>query len=473
MSENLKSNLEILSKIVIQLKTEQKENIKYLKSEIEELKELNVSLSKKAKEQNESEILNIKNEMTELKKTIKFLEEKNQENIREFQAKLDKTDKDLREDMLRLLKKYESKFQIQDEEIENLKEKCEMDKCANCEFESFKIHFKDCPICNNCVCLNCLKNCLKCDLIKCAKCLCECNTCLELFCSEENPIKEKNNYLEQNKLEVFNKNLINNKKEFNPYKTCINKCKLCLEFFCGKCNASCKLCSERFCKKCLKECRGCKNFICKNCFKKCVKCSNTILCFTCLDKNIENEKCICGRILCFECEDECSDCNIPITWTNNNRIFQGFHIRSMDFLPNKSLIKLLIVNKGIDTTHIGLTIDSELSSHEKATENFWSLCLNTGEKFSTSEYKKKGTLWTNYAVPVKTGDIIYIRFYEGEVRFLINRKDYNKAFLLDAKNYKYFLYCLTHNDSTKVEIKSMRILNTPKNIDNNMYNNEK
>ena len=129
----------------------------------------------------------------------------------------------------------------------------------------------------------------------------------------------------------------------------------------------------------------------------------------------------------------------------------------MNNLPNKCLVKLLIIHKGIDTTHIGLTVDSEISSEEKATENFWSLCLNTGEKFSTVEYKKKGTPWGNYGVPVKTNDIIYLRFYEGEVRFLINRKDYNKAFLLD-KNHKYFLYCLTHNDSTQVEIRSMKIL---------------
>jgi len=120
---------------------------------------------------------------------------------------------------------------------------------------------------------------------------------------------------------------------------------------------------------------------------------------------------------------------------------------------------MLVVNKGIDTTHIGLTVDAEFLKEEKATENFWSLCLNTGEKFSTIEYKKKGVPWSNYAVPVKTGDYIYLRFYEGEVRFLVNRKDYGRAFQLDVKNHKYFLYYLTHNDSTNVEIRSMKILN--------------
>jgi hypothetical protein len=121
------------------------------------------------------------------------------------------------------------------------------------------------------------------------------------------------------------------------------------------------------------------------------------------------------------------------------------------------LIKFIILHKGIDTSHLGLTSDSELKDCEKATENFWSLCLNSGEKFSTSDYKKKGMPWSKYAIPVKVGDTIYLRFYDGEVKFLINRKEYLVAFQLD-KSLKYYVYCLTHDDSTKIEIKSMKVL---------------
>lgn len=450
MSDDLKTNMEILSKIVIQLKSEQKDLMKNLKAEIEEIKVANNLSKQKTEEIHEKQIQNLSSEISNLKNEMKKIEEKNSEFLTIIESKLEKTDKDLRDDMLKLLKKYESKFQTQDDEIENLKEKCEMAKCAFCDFESFLVHFKLCPKCNENVCMSCLKNCKKCDDVKCAKCLCECNTCLDLFC---------NNYIETNQINANHNGELNiDSKDYNK-NLCLLNCKLCKGFFCEKCNFACSACNNATCKLCLQECRLCKKQICKSCCKQCEKCFKPIICNCCYEKNSEAEKCICGKTLCFQCEDECSDCNIPFTFLSNTRIFTGFHTRSQDFLPNKCLIKMLVVNKGIDTTHIGLTVDAEFLKEEKATENFWSLCLNTGEKFSTLEYKKKGIPWANYSIPVKTGDYIYLRFYEGEVRFLINRKDFGRSFLLDVKNHKYFLYCLTHNDSTKIEIRSMKILN--------------
>jgi len=476
MNDELKTNLEILSKIVIQLKTEQKEIVKNLKFEIDELKKSNLLLSQKSMENSEFQIQNLKDEIIELKKSLKEKEEKHCSDLNDYQLKLEKTDRELREDMFKLLRKYESKFQIQDDEIESLKEKCEMGKCGICDFESFKVHFKDCPVCEESVCLSCLKNCKKCDLLKCGKCLCQCNGCLELFCiisdaDISNAEIKINNFEERDKSSLSNGNLmINNYNKSSSI--CILKCKLCLGNFCQKCNFTCNLCKESFCNKCLQDCRICKNYVCKSCCQNCQKCFKPIVCNSCFPTNSENEKCICGKILCFECEDDCSECNIPFKWLDENRIFQGFHIRSKDFLPTKCFIKLLVLNKGIDTTHIGLTVDTDFSKNEeKATENFWSFCLNTGEKFSTVEYKKKGMPWTNYATPVKTGDIIYLKFYEGEVRYLINRKDYGRAFLLDSKNHKYYLYCLTHNDSTKIEIRNMKIFSNNLNrlMDEKLY----
>ena len=107
MSEDLKTNLEILSKIVIQLKSEQKDIVKTLKAEIEELKESNTLLIKNSKENNNLEVQNLTNEINLLKKTIGELVDKNNENLKDFQISLEQTDKDLREDMFKLLKKYE------------------------------------------------------------------------------------------------------------------------------------------------------------------------------------------------------------------------------------------------------------------------------------------------------------------------------------------------------------------------------
>ena len=96
-------------------------------------------------------------------------------------------------------------------------------------------------------------------------------------------------------------------------------------------------------------------------------------------------------------------------------------------------------------------------STDRPTENFWSLVLNSGEKFSTNDYKKKGNGWTNYASKVTKGDVIYLVYGEKDVQFLINRKCYGQAFLLPKKEVHY-LYCLTHDDSTVIEIKSMKML---------------
>jgi len=82
--------------------------------------------------------------------------------------------------------------------------------------------------------------------------------------------------------------------------------------------------------------------------------------------------------------------------------------------------------------------------------------LDTGEKFSKSDYKKTGTTFSKYTNPVKQGDYVYMRYYDGEVKFLINRKINPIAFNLDKKE-KFYLYCLTHDDSSQIEIKNMKI----------------
>jgi hypothetical protein len=204
------------------------------------------------------------------------------------------------------------------------------------------------------------------------------------------------------------------------------------------------------------NCRKCEKFACNSCSATCEKCGESVSCIKCFEQDSVNEKCLCDKLYCFNCEDECHDCAIPCVWENENRIFQGFHTKSKETLPTNCLVKFFIVHKGIDTTHLGLTSDSQFKSEERATENFWSLCLNSGEKFSTSDYKKKGLPWSKYSLPVKTGDTVYLKFINGEVRYLINRKEYPIAFNLD-KSMKYFLYCLTHDDSSQIEIKSLKI----------------
>lgn len=415
------SNMEILSKIVIQLKQELKDSVKTLKSEISELK-----LNKESKNNtsNSKEIDELKSEIINLNKKNCENEEKFQERLQIYESRYEKLDKELREDMLKLLKKYENKFETQDNEIENLKEKCEMGNCSNCGVENFRINLKDCEFCFTSICVDCLKNCKKCDTMKCTKCLFECKCCKELICEKEN---------------------------------CAKNCEICTEKFCDLCKESCLKCNKTFDKFCTIKCRICELNVCFNCCKKCENCDDAVICETCFQKNPKNENCICGKFLCFNCEDQCESCKIPFTFLDNNRIFQGFHTKSKDFLPNKCLIKLVILQKGIDTTHIGLTID-DLKIEEKATENFWSLCLNTGEKFSTMDYKKKGSPWGNYAnSALVKDDVIYIKYNEGDLRFLVNRKDYGRAFILD-RHLKYYLYCLTHNDSSKIEIRWIKIL---------------
>jgi hypothetical protein len=323
--------------------------------------------------------------------------------------------------MLKLLQKYEDKFQTQDDEIDVLKRKCEMVDCKICNFQSFKVHFFVCEECNESICTNCLQVCKNCRKARCLSCLEKCNNCEDRLC-----------------------------------KDCSIDCKACKKDSCKDCYEKCFFCATSLCKKCLILCRKCDKFFCPDCASKCEKCGDSVSCKNCYEKDGTNERCICGKLYCFNCEDDCTDCTIPCFWENESRIFQGFHTKSSASIPTRSLIKFNVLHKGIDTTHLGITTDVEFKSDDRATDNFWSVCLNSGEKFSTTEYKKKGIPWTKYALPIKTGDTVYMKYYDGEVRFLINRKEYPVAFYLD-KSAKYFLYCLTHDDSTKIEIKSLKI----------------
>jgi hypothetical protein len=354
-----------------------------------------------------------------------LVKDKNYQNeISELKGKFEKSNIELREDMLKLLQKYENKFQTRDDEIDILKQKCEMIDCKVCNYQSFKVHFFNCEECNFSICTNCLQVCKNCRKARCLECLKKCNNCQNLLC-----------------------------------KDCYYQCVVCSLYNCKECFTNCFSCKTNYCNKCLIKCRKCEKSFCteksKKCTAKCEKCFESVSCMNCYEKDGTNERCLCGKLYCFNCEDECKECTLPMLWDNGNRIFQGFHTRSANCIPNKCLIKLFIIHKGIDTSHIGLTSDSEFKVLDKATENFWSICLNSGEKFSTSDYKKKGIPWGKYAIPSKIGDTIYVKYIDGEVNFLINRKEYSNAFHLD-KSLKYYLYCLTHDDSTKIEIKCLK-----------------
>jgi hypothetical protein len=414
-------NLEILSKIVIQLKTSQVESIKKFNEEVENLKSENGKNMMEIREKYDSEIYQLKDELNLVKTNSKERKKFYFQEISEMKSKFEKTMIELREDMLKLLNKYETRFQTQDEEIEVLKNKCEMADCKICNFQSFKVHFFICEQCTSCVCSDCMEVCKRCRITRCQECLIKGNCCTALLCTE-----------------------------------CIKRCESCLSSNCGDCFDKCGYCNALMCKKCLKNCRNCEKIYCKKCAAECVKCGESVSCNKCLDKEGINDRCICGSLYCFTCEDDCKECTVPICWDNNSRIFQGFHCKSASVIPTRCMIKFDILHKGIDTSHLGFTSDLELKDSEKATENFWSLCLNSGEKFSTSDYKKKGMPWSKYAVPVKVGDTIYLKFVDGEVKFFINRKEYQTAFLLD-KTLKYYVYCLTHDDSTKIEIKSLKV----------------
>lgn len=413
--------IELLSKLVIQLKTSQNENLKNTNEEINKWKTESQEKINELEIKHANQIDALSSEVNILKNQISTQEKNHNTILADLKNKFDKDILDLREDMLKLLKKYESKFQTQDDEIDVLKQKCEISNCNICNFESFKVHFNICSECQSIICSNCLQNCKSCKYTKCTNCFKRCNGCTEYLCD----------------------------------KCCIS-CNNCSKFSCVDCFEACLSCKENQCKKCLMDCRKCDLKYCTKCGAKCEKCGGCVSCITCLEKDQLNERCICGKLYCFNCEDECESCTVPCLWENDSRIFKGYHIKSKNVLPNKCLVKLNINTKGIETTHLGLTIDSVFRSDDMPTENFWSLVTNTGEKFSTVEYKKKGKDFIKYAVPCKEGDTVYIRYFNGDVRFLINRKEYPSAFFID-KAQKVFLYCLTHNDSTGIEIKSLKI----------------
>ncbi len=413
--------LETLSKLVINLKNSQNDTTKQFNNEISQLKAESSEKLEQLQNQQNKQNENYHNEISELKELVKRQENHFNTQFGELKAKFEKDTIDLREDMLKLLKKYESKFATQDDDIDVLKQKCEISECAICNFESFKVHFFICSECPKTICSSCLQTCKACKKTRCLSCLKKCINCAEMLCRE-----------------------------------CVVFCSSCKLENCADCFDSCILCGNKECKKCLEICRKCEKNYCKTCAAQCEKCKASVSCITCYEKDKVNERCLCGKLYCFNCEDECETCTIPCVWNNDSRIFQGFHIKSKNVLPNKCMVKLFINSKGIDTTHLGLTTDSDFKSNDMPTETFWSMVVNTGEKFSTVEYKKKGTSFTKYAVPSKEGDTIYLKFYNGEVRFLINRKEYPSAFSLD-KNMKLYLYCLTHDDSTNIEIKSLKI----------------
>jgi len=413
--------IEILSKLVIQLKTTLNDTVKQFTNDLNQVKTESNEKITQIQYFQAQEKENLELEIANLKVMLKKQEINCGTLVGDLKSKFDKDTLDLREDMLKLLKKYENKFQTQDDEIDVLKQKCEIAECSICKFESFKVHFFACSECPSTVCSNCLQTCKSCKKTRCMACLKKCINCSELLCSD-----------------------------------CTVKCITCKTDSCSDCFENCVHCNSKECKKCLELCRKCEKNYCKNCAARCEKCDGCVSCKVCYEKDKVNERCLCGKLYCFNCEDECEVCTIPCVWENDSRVFKGFHIKSKNVLPSKCMVKLHINSKGIDTTHLGLTTDSEFKSSDMPTENFWSLVVNTGEKFSTVDYKKRGTSFTKYAESCKEGDTVYIRYYNGDVRFLINRKEYPSAFFLD-KGQKLFLYCLTHDDSTNIEIKSLKV----------------
>jgi hypothetical protein len=159
----------------------------------------------------------------------------------------------------------------------------------------------------------------------------------------------------------------------------------------------------------------------------CKKCSDDI-----------NLTCLCGTLYCSGCEDDCPNCVVTCLWKEGNKTFQGFHSKSQNNIPDNCLVKFRIINKGVDTTHLGLTSDCDFKWADKPTENFWSLCLNSGEKFSTESYKKKGIAWSKYSIQVTTGDIVHLKYFKGDLSYIINGKAFPVAYTLD-KDLKLFL----------------------------------
>jgi len=367
--------------------------------------------------------LGLKQELQLCREKVIELETNSSKEISFLRGKFDKDIVGLREDMLKILEKYESKFVNTDDDIVVLKQKCELYDCSFCGFQSFKIHFFHCAECDSIVCSSCLQPCKECKVVKCNHCLKKCNKCDEKFCQK-----------------------------------CTETCKICTQKTCHDCIKSCYNCNTSTCAKCMSICRRCDKNYCSdtNCSAKCSTCNGCVCCLKCYDDCKFFEQCICGNLFCFNCEDSCETCLHPCIWSTNTRVFTGYHTKTLQQIPNKALIKLSINKKGIETTHIGLTKDVDFKAEDRPTETFWSLCLNSGEKFSTEDYKKKGNGWTKYAREIVAGDNIYLRMNNGEVRFYVNRKDYGPAFQLDKKE-SYYIYCLTHNDSTEVEIKSMKL----------------
>jgi hypothetical protein len=324
-------NLEILSKIVMNIKTSQIESSKKFSEEILNLKNENIKNVQEIQIKYDTEIDSLKEELQQQK--FKF-EEKEKffiNEINDLKSKFERTTLEIREDMLKLLHKYEEKFHSQDEEIEVLKNKCEMTECKICNFQSFKVHFHNCEECSQLICSDCLLVCENCRKTKCSSCLIKCKSCEEKFCKE-----------------------------------CAIKCTSCNDFSNSSCFDNCKFCEIKICKKCLSNCRSCQNLFCitdkqdniSSCAAKCDKCKVPVSCQSCsVNENFILDKCLCGKLYCTNCEDDCQVCTENILWLNESKIFQGFHTISKNPIPNKCLIKFSILHKGIDTTHLGLTID--------------------------------------------------------------------------------------------------------------------
>ena len=422
MSSDDKLSLEILSNIVIQLKANQTLAEKTLSDEMALLKLEQAKITQSLAENYKNEISDLKFEISELKEKNALIIIDNKKELNETRIRFEKEIVNLREDMLTLLKKYEKKFVTQDDEIDNLKTKCELSECSICCFQSFKVHFSECEDCSKLICSDCLITCKSCNIIRCSVCLVKCTNCDEILCN-----------------------------------SCKLKCDSCELLSCKKCFSNCYICKEsNKCNKCIKACTLCNKIYCYKDSVKCDKCANSVVCNYCYTKGSEALKCLCGQLYCFNCEDDCKECNAPCLWENQTRLFVGFHTKTLLPLPEKCLVKVRINNKGNLTTQIGVTNDTEFRTEDSATENFWALCLDSGEKFSSSEYRKKGTTWMKYAVPVVKGDYLYLKYDNGNVSYMINRKEYPIAFKVDKKE-KYYLYCLTHNDSTEVELKCLKI----------------
>ena len=116
-----KISMEILSKIVIQLKTTQTESIKSFKEEINNLKTEHAKTYNELRERFQTENLKLQNEIMETKQKTQEIEKVLTNEMTNMRCKFDKDVIELREDLLKLLRKYESRFINQDDEIDALK----------------------------------------------------------------------------------------------------------------------------------------------------------------------------------------------------------------------------------------------------------------------------------------------------------------------------------------------------------------